>query len=152
MPALKEKKSSKKSSRKKSSMASNPPKIDTNTIRSLEIQPTTDFDVKKYVDASLQLLPKIAEKLIQRMESMGKEMEQDSSQDPFAAFGKMMQIMMEVFQSFATDFESFGIEAQQFMEWGNEHKAEIEAYLEKDPDAKAKMDEIKAKMESLNPK
>lgn len=110
------------------------------------------MDVKTFVNLSLKIMPHVIEKLIPKMDEIDASMKLEGNapgQDPFMIFGKIMGALMEVFWSFDAEFTAAGTNVNEFSAWGNEHKSEIEAFLESDLDAKAQMKEIQHRIDSL---
>jgi len=131
------KKSSKKSSKKS-----------TSTSRT-KIEKSSEMSAEKFVDISFEIMPKVMEIMISKMESMSKTMQAEQDQNPFEAMGKIMVVMLEAFSEFESDFQALGTSSEGFNEWGNSHEQELNEYLTNNPEAKKKMDAFKKQMEGI---
>ena len=57
------------------------------------------------------------------------------SANPFEAVGMAFGVIMEAMAEFNDEFAAAGTDFQDFSAFGNIHKAEIDAYLENDPES-----------------
>ncbi len=95
-------------------------------------------------------MPRLIESIAPKLAAMLENQPQtDLSANPFEAVGMALGVIMEAMAEFNDEFAAAGTNFQDFSAFGNIHKAEIDAYLENDPESKAKMDELQAQMQGL---
>jgi hypothetical protein len=114
--------------------------------------PAGEMTAEKYVDVTLQLLPKVMEVLIHKMEGLSKKMEtvsEENADNPFGALGDIMGVFIEAISEFEADFKAMGTSSEVINSWEDNHKEELEEYFTKNPKAQEQIDALKKRLEGL---
>ena len=114
-------------------------------------KPASEMTVEKYVELSLQIMPKVMEVLIQKMKKITESVETSCTEDQntFDFLGKFLLGFMEAISTFEDDFQEAGISSQEFNSWADLHKEELEEYFSKNPKAQEQINNLKMKLESI---
>ena len=95
---------------------------------------------KLFVDLTLEMLPKLIEKMADAIAKNKEKLEKASNFEE--AMGIIMGIMMELRKEIGGDLLPEGITDEDMETYKKEHQAEVEAYLNSNPDVKAKWDKM----------
>lgn len=104
-------------------------------------------NIEDYVNKQIEIFPDLIKILDKNVKKFQKKMKK--SKDFFGAFAGFFSIILDTFEEFAKDFEHMGMTSQEFMDFGESHKEEIEAYLENHPELKEKMGKYTTEFDSL---
>ncbi len=105
-----------------------------------------ELTAEQFVKISLDLLPKIIESIVPKMETFAETIDTESGLDPFEWMDKIQDVMQEVYDELKWRFEELGTEWRDFKHWEEKHKEELDEFLAKQPDMQKKLEALKTEL------
>ena len=108
------------------------------------------MDPKEYVELSLNVMPEVVVGLKDTMEKWAQKVkEEGKSVDPFTYIGAISSAMESEMKKYADQITSHGITMQEFNDYKDTHKKELDQYLEENPEEKEKIDQVKQDLDNI---
>ncbi|MHA1651164.1 MAG: hypothetical protein ACTSYB_13300 [Candidatus Helarchaeota archaeon] len=101
---------------------------------------------KLFVDLTLEMLPKLVAKLTEAVAANKERLENASG--PGETMGILMEIMLELRNEIGKDILPEGISGEDMEAYKQEHEAEIQEYINSNPEIKEKWENLQQQLES----